>query len=121
MDQHQLAVMIPIVGSVSLFLMIFGIRYLVNQENMALIEKGIDPRDKKNATNPSGVLKWGLMFIGAGIGLFLAILFSRSIFSGLSEGETTGLYFAMVAIFGGGGMLAAYFYERKNPPKKEEV
>jgi hypothetical protein len=34
----------------------------------------------------------------------------------LSEQSSTGVFFALIAIFGGAGMLGAYLYERKNPP-----
>jgi hypothetical protein len=33
--------------------------------------------------------------------------------------ERTGIFFALIAIFGGLGMLGAYLYERKNPPSDD--
>lgn len=105
---------------VSTFLMIWGIRYLENKENMAMIERGMDPKAHKGQEerrmNPSKTLKDSLLFMGAGIGLFLAIILSNS-----WNMDGPGLYFAFIAIFGGLGMLAAYLYERNNPPKFPEA
>jgi len=103
---------------VSTFLMIWGIRYLENKENMAMIERGMDPNQhkKRRKFDPSKTLKDSLLFVGAGIGLLLAIVLSKSM-----AVDGPGLYFALIAIFGGLGMLAAYLYERKNPPTEPEA
>ncbi len=95
--------------------MVLGLRYLNNKENMAMIEKGMEPkRNNRREANPTQTLKNGLLFVGAGLGLLLAVIIT-SMFN--MEGEkSTGVYFALIAIFGGLGMLSAYVYERKNPP-----
>lgn len=112
MAEGIVALFIPITIALGAFTMIWGIRYLENRENMAMIERGMEPV-KRRTPDPSRTLRNGLMFIGAGLGLLLAILFTKSF--GLEDGERTGVYFGMIAIFGGLGMLAAYIYERKNP------
>lgn len=96
------------------FMMIFGLRYMENKENMAMIERGMEPKRQRRQANPSITLKNGLMFIGAGFGLLLAIVITNTFHM---EGDSgAGLFFALIAIFGGLGMVAAYLYERKNPP-----
>lgn len=117
---HGPEILIPLTMFGGAFLLVFGIRYLENKENMAMIERGLNPRNKRRSADPSRTLKNALMFIGAGLGLMLAILISRNMHDWLSEGEQTGLYFALIAIFGGLGMLGAYLYERKNPPPTPE-
>lgn len=115
-----IAVFIPIVIALGAFLMIWGTRYLENKENMAMIERGIDPattRRRRRNADPSQTLKNALMFVGAGIGLLLALMFSKSF--NLEEGEKTAVFFGLIAIFGGLGMLGAYLYERKNPPSND--
>lgn len=114
MHEGIVALFIPITISLGVFLMIWGIRYLENKENMAMIERGMQPQKKRQQADPSRTLKNSLMFIGAGLGLLLALLISRA--AGLEEGERTGIFFSLIAIFGGLGMLGAYLYERKNPP-----
>ena len=54
------------------------------------------------------------MFMGAGLGLLLAIIITNTLH--LEGDANTGIYFSLIAIFGGMGMLGAYLYERKNPP-----
>ncbi len=98
--------------------MIWGIRYFENKENMAMIERGMEPPQKRRQADPSRTLKNSLMFIGAGLGLLLALFISRA--ASLDDGERTGIFFALIAIFGGMGMLGAYLYERKNPPTLPE-
>ena len=108
--------MLPIIISLGVFLMIWGIRYLDNKENMAMIERGMEPRRKRREADPSRTLKNGLVFVGAGLGLLLAILLVNTALVNATEETQTGVFFALIAIFGGLGMLGAYFYERKNPP-----
>lgn len=118
MHEGIVALFIPITVSLGAFLMVWGIRYLENKENMAMIERGMEPQRKRRQADPSRTLKNSLMFIGAGLGLLLALFISRA--SGLEEGERAGVFFALIAIFGGLGMLGAYLYERKNPPSMPE-
>jgi hypothetical protein len=101
---------------VAAFIMVWGIRYLQNRENMAMIERGLDPHTKKRQrdADPTQTLKNALMFIGAGLGLLIAMTLVKS--WNLTGSERTATYFGLIAILGGSGMLLAYLYERKNPP-----
>ena len=119
MHEGIIALFIPITLGLGAFLMVWGMRYLENKENMAMIERGIEPQKKRRQADPSRTLKNSLMFIGAGLGLLLALFISRA--AGLEEGERTGVFFALIAVFGGLGMLGAYLYERKNPPETPEL
>lgn len=113
-----IALFIPITLGLGAFLMVWGVRYLENKENMAMIEKGMEPiQRRRRQADPSRTLKNSLLFIGAGLGLLLALFISTTF--NLQEGERTGVFFALIAIFGGLGMLGAYLYERKNPPSNE--
>jgi hypothetical protein len=118
MDESKMALLVPIIVPLGAFLMVLGLRYLKSKENMSMIERGINPLEHKmqREANPSVTLKNALMFIGAGLGLFLGLLLNNSIFSTSSEDTQTGIVFSLIAILGGSGMLAAYLYERKNPP-----
>jgi hypothetical protein len=115
MQESILAPLIPIIVSLGVFLMVFGIRYLQNKENMAMIANGMLPNQERKKADPSKTLRNSLMFIGAGMGLLLALVFDSIL--QLDEDRSAGLYFALIAMFGGAGMLAAYLYERKNPPE----
>jgi hypothetical protein len=102
------------------FVMVWGIRYLKNRENMAMIERGIDPNSnvgRRRDADPTRTLQNALMFIGAGLGLLIATIIVKSM--DLHDGERSAVYFAFIAILGGAGMLIAYLYERKNPPTRD--
>lgn len=96
------------------FLMVFAIVYVVvtarNRERMALIEKGADPKLFENlkGSAASRALRWGLLLVGVGVGIFLASLLVEA---GLNE---TASYFAMISLFGGAGLLVAYRIEQKS-------
>lgn len=112
--QHIAPFLVPIVISLGAFLMVFGLRYMENKENMAMIEKGMEPIKRRRQANPSQTLKNALLFIGAGLGLLLAIIITNTL--QMDNDRGAGVYFALIAIFGGLGMLSAYLYERRNPP-----
>lgn len=105
-------IFIPILISLGLFAMIFGIVYLRNRERMAMIERGMDPRNYKAQPAPYQNLKWGLLLIGSGLGLFLAYLLDNTVFNN-SRSENEAIYFALIAIFGGIGLVLSYRIEKK--------
>jgi len=124
MDSHNLAILIPILVPISMFTMVFGIVYLRNRERMAMIERGMDPRLNKPRTKFSGyntfVLTWGLLLIGAGVGLFLAYLLDHTLFKSFNaEEDNPAIYFALIAIFGGAGLFLSYRIEKKDVDKVE--
>jgi hypothetical protein len=83
------------------------------KENLAMIEKGLNPKDYRPA--PYKNLKWGLLLVGAGLGLFLAFLLQHSGMFKLNayEDEYVPLYFALIGIFGGLGLVISYRIEKK--------
>ncbi|WP_374948585.1 DUF6249 domain-containing protein [Mucilaginibacter sp.] len=104
--------LIPILVSLGLFAMVFGIVYLRNRERMAMIERGMDPRSYKAQPAPYQNLKWGLLLIGSGLGLFLAYLLDRTVFVN-SRNENEAIYFGLIAVFGGLGLVLSYNIEKK--------
>ena len=113
-------ILIPIIISVSLFAMIFGIVYLYKRERMAMIERGMDPRRYKPQSAPYQNLKWGLLLIGSGLGLFIAFLLDRFAFRSNDYDENPAVYFSLIAIFGGLGLLISYIIEKKEVHDKIE-
>jgi hypothetical protein len=125
MGPDQLAIFWLILSSLSICALIFGIRYLSNRENMAMIEKGLDPKLKHDRRPvPFRNLKWGLLLVGSGIGLFLAYLLDNFVLFNMrnaapheyNEGANAPIYFALIAIGGGIGLIASYKIERKQLP-----
>ncbi|HMK26819.1 MAG TPA: DUF6249 domain-containing protein [Chitinophagaceae bacterium] len=115
-SEMLVAVMIPL----GFFLMIFGIIYMYKRENLAMIEKGMNPKENRDRPAPYKNLKWGLLLIGAGMGLFLAYLLDIYLLpaqldkSGIRHGdENVPIYFALIAIGGGLGLFGSYRIEKK--------
>ncbi|WP_233165647.1 DUF6249 domain-containing protein [Pedobacter sp. ASV12] len=109
--------LIPISLFLGAFAMVFGIRYFSNKEKMAMIERGIDPGIHKATPKPFLSLKFGLLLVGLGIGLIVALFLSRGMFSGNmnhnEEGQAVAIYFGCLGIFGGLGLIVSYAIEKK--------
>jgi len=102
-------VLIPL----SLFLMIFGIFYLIfttrNRERLALIEKGVDAsiflkgRTKGSAAWKIFVVNLAFLLIGSGVGIFLALLIAT--YTTLRDGA---VYPSIIFIMAGIGLLVGF-------------
>jgi len=101
---------------ISFFAMIFGIVYLAfkRKERRLLIEKGMDASllDSKSAT--PGSLKWGMVFIGIGVG----ILLGKIIAAYTTMGDETAV-FSMICLFGGLALVIYHFTERSAVKKQD--
>lgn len=119
MDSDSLAILIPILVPISMFAMIFGVVYLHKRERMAMIERGMDPRNYKPRSQTYNTLKCGLLLIGAGLGLFLAYILDHTClaFANTNSDQNPAIYFALVAIFGGLGLFISYLIEKKDENK----
>ncbi|MEI9918244.1 MAG: DUF6249 domain-containing protein [Bacteroidota bacterium] len=108
MNPGVIGVFIPIIATVGAFIVIVYLRKFENMERMMIIEKGLDPNFfKKDKSTPSPVLRWALLLIGSGVGLFLGYVFDE-----LFRMDEVG-YFAMLMIFGGLGLVIAYVIEER--------
>jgi hypothetical protein len=106
---HGPQLLIPILVPLGLFAMIFGIVYMNKRENLAMIEKGMNP--KKIQSAPFINLKWGLLLVGAGTGMFLAYLFSEFLLPGR---DNDVLFLSLIAIGGGIGLIGSYRIEKRD-------
>jgi hypothetical protein len=119
MHEGQLAIIWLLLSTLALFAMIFGLRYMSNRENMAMIEKGLNPKEFANRPAPYKNLKWGFLLIGAGAGLFLAYLLDNYVLIaemnkfGNRGDQNVPIYFALIAIGGGLGLYGSYKVEKK--------
>lgn len=110
-------ILIPILVPLGCFAMIFGIIYMKSRENLAMVEKGMNPREFTNRPAPYRNLKWGMLFVGAGLGLFLAYLLDNFVLTGgdhfHDSDRNVPIYFALIAIGGGLGLIASYRIEKR--------
>jgi hypothetical protein len=108
MEVEVIAVLIPIVSIIGLFIMIIYLRRYQNTERMAMIEKGVSPElFSKKEMNISGTLRASLLLIGIGLGFLLGYFLDRNF-----DMDEVG-YFSMLFIFGGIGLGLAYVIEEK--------
>jgi len=112
MEVAMLGVMVPIIGSIGLFITIIYIRKFQNLERMAIIDKGLAPDIFKKESSSAGTLRAALLLMGAGTGLLLGYFFDRA-----WDMEEVG-YFAMLFICGGIGLGVAYIIEERKQAKK---
>ena len=108
-------ILIPFV----VFAAIFGIVWVVvsarNRERMAMIEKGVSPKDFLTERRPNsyGIVKWALLLAGIGFGLFIA-----SILDEYTSMPDEPIYFASALLFGGAGLFVAFLIAKKAEEKK---
>lgn len=103
--------LIPILVPLGFFALIFGIVYMNKKENLAMIDKGMNPKTLvAKGPEPFRNLKWGLLLVGAGVGLFLAYIFDQYL---SRNNDNEALYFALIAIGGGTGLIISYKMEMK--------
>ena len=112
---HGGEMLIPILVPLGFFAMVFGIIYLKTRENLAMIEKGMNPKVDRPA--PYKNLKWGLLLIGAGLGLFLAYMLDRYMIRDL---DNPAIYFSLIGIGGGLGLVGSYRVEKREVLDKAE-
>jgi hypothetical protein len=83
-----------------------------------MIEKGMNPKLHENRPTPYRNLKWGLLLVGAGLGLFVAYLLDnfalyRVNHNSYGDEQNVAIYFALIAIGGGMGLIGSYRIEKK--------
>ena len=114
---HGGEVLIPIVMFAGFFAMVFGVVYLRPRQNLAMNEKGMNPKEFADRPAPYKNLKWALLLIGSGIGLFLAYMLDTYLL--IPQGSihfhdgNPAIYFSLIAIGGGLGLFGSYRIEKK--------
>jgi len=125
--------LIFIVMFTGLFACVFGIYYLTTRQNLAMIEKGMNPKIRYNRPAPFKNLKWALLLIGAGAGLLVAYLLDvmviQKAYTYIVNGEirhewhddNPAIYFALIAMGGGIGLFVSYKIEKKWWDENKEI
>ena len=106
--------MIPLAFFASVVLVAYMFYSTRNKERMALIEKGADASLFRSGRKPFSVLKFGMFFIGVGIGILAGNILAVS-----TNLEEPVPYFSMILLFGGASLIAYYLVEKKNSEKED--
>jgi len=120
---HGGEILIPILIPLGFFLMIFGVIYLYKKENLAMIEKGMNPKNQPDRPVPYKNLKWGLLLVGSGLGLLIAFMLDQYILPknrDYHDDSVAFIYFALLAIGGGLGLIRSYSVEKAELLNKQE-
>ena len=89
--------------------------FLRRKERLALIEKGQSASIFETKKNMPTVLKWGMLFIGIGVGIIIGRILA--LYTAMGEEES---FFSMVFLCGGIALVIYHFIarniEKKDPP-----
>lgn len=107
-------ILIPLIVFAALFGIIYVFVSARNKERMAMIEKGVNPKDFLQAprSNVYGVLKWALLLVGLGFGLFIGSLLET-----YTQIQEEPAYFASALFFGGAGLVIAFLIQKRAEEK----
>lgn len=107
--------LIPIVAIISIVVVIIFIRKFIHSERMLMIQNGgVEANIFKMKPNVYLNLRYGLLFIGAGLGLLIGGLLDNARIM-----EEEAAYFSMILIFGGLGLCVSYILEKRAERKKK--
>ena len=101
-------ILIPIIIALGVFTMVIFIRKYENEERMAMIEKGLNPKEVNKKGDSMVSLRFGLLAIGAGIGLVIGYILDEIIYMGDIA------YLSMLLVFGGLGLVASHVIGQRN-------
>jgi hypothetical protein len=112
---HGTEMLVAILIPLGFFTMVFGIVYMFKRENLAMIEKGMNPKNQPDRPVPYKNLKWGLLLVGSGLGLLIAFFLDQYILPqnrNYNDDSIAFIYFALLAIGGGLGLIRSYSVEK---------
>ena len=112
---HGTEMLVAILIPLGFFTMVFGIVYMFERENLAMIEKGMNPKNQPDRPVPYKNLKWGLLLVGSGLGLLIAFFLDQYILPqnrNYNDDSIAFIYFALLAIGGGLGLIRSYSVEK---------
>lgn len=107
-------ILIPLFVFAAIFGIVFVISSSRNRERMAMIEKGINPKDFMTERKPNSyaIIKWALLLVGLGFGLFIGSLLET--YTDIPEEPA---YFAASLFFGGLGLFIAFLITKRAEDK----
>ncbi|MFC2102353.1 DUF6249 domain-containing protein [Bacteroidota bacterium] len=106
-------ILIPIAFFASIIVIIYLI--LRRKERISLIEKGQSATIFETRRNVPQALKWGMLLIGIGVGIFIGRILA--LYTAMGEEES---FFSMVFLCGGISLVLFHFIarnmEKRDPP-----
>lgn len=108
MDEISRDMIVGVAAIAAIFTLIYVLLMTRYKERMALMEKGLSPKEfnNKNAAL-SATLRFGLLMIGISIGIMLGNFVSRYF-----DVPRNAAFIAMMFLFGGIGLVVSYLIEK---------
>ncbi len=108
MNEISRDMIVGVAAIAAIFTLIYVLLMTRYKERMALMEKGLSPKDFNNRNAAlSATLRFGLLMIGIAIGIMLGNFVSRYF-----DVPHNAAFIAMMFLFGGIGLLTSYFIEK---------
>lgn len=114
MAEGQMAIAWLMILTIGALITIVYLRRFTNDERKLMIEKGINPNDVVVKHRAMWPLRFALLFIGAGMGLFVGYFLDET----LRMEEVA--YFSMLFIFGGAGLGLSYIIEERKEKEAQQ-
>jgi hypothetical protein len=97
-----------------IFAVVYGIIKLIirRKERLIVIEKGSNLPEMKNEEFSFSALKFGIFFIGIGLGVL-----SANILTATTTLDSEVAYFSMIFLFGGISLIIAHLFDKKKNEK----
>jgi amino acid transporter len=116
--EKEIAVLIPIIGSIGLFTMIIFLRRYSHLERMRMIERGFNPGDLNRVwtrKDPYRHLRLSCTAIGIGIGWLVGTILRQEVW------HSRDIMIAMIILMGGIGLFIGYMvqYGLQSKARKE--
>jgi hypothetical protein len=96
-------------------ILIVSLAYIIittrHKEKMALLEKGLDPKEYLKDRFLPNALRAGMIFLGIGLGFLAAFLLDEFI---ITTNDNPAIYPGMILIFGGISQILFYNIYKKN-------
>lgn len=103
-------ILIPLIVFGATFGIVAVIISARNRERMAMIEKGVNPKDflVQRKLGVYSVLKWALLLVGVGLGVFLGSVLET--YTNIPEEPA---YLGCALLFGGLGLVIAFVLQKR--------
>jgi hypothetical protein len=110
MDEILRDCLVSIAAIGAIFVILYVVLMSRFKERMALMEKGLSPKDFNNKHAVQSVtLRFGLLLIGTSIGIMLGNFVASH-----TDVPRQGAFIAMMFLFGGLGLIGSYLIESRN-------
>lgn len=109
-------IIVPII-LLTVVVLIVSLTYIIvttrHKERMALLEKGLDPKEYMNDKFLPHTLRAGMLLLGVGLGFLIAMILDEFV---LVQVDNPAIYGGSVLVCGGLGLIVFYLSAKRKSP-----